>query len=411
NSVGSYMPNTSTPPAPGSSFSSFLLNNESSGSPNELEDTNRTYVPNKETICKNNTSVLQEENITVGLLLASKAIVQILFNPIVSLITYRLGYELPMIFGFIITLPSILLFAFASSYSLLFVARSLQGIGTSFTSVSGMAILANKYTDDKERGEAMGIALGGVALGLVAGPPFGSAMYAFVGKASPFLILAALTLLDGAFCALLKDPYIVLAAGSICLTNMVIAMAEPTLPVWMLGTMCTPDWLLGIVFFPASISYLVCTNLLPRLSQKIGRWLCSLLGMVLAGISFLCVPLAVNFYGLITPIAAFGISIGMVDVSMVPLMAYLVDLRHSSVYGGVYAISDIALNLGFAVGPCVAGITAKAIGLPWLMVIIAVLNIMYSPLCILLRNPPGKSEKMVSKYIFMICKCFTYFIA
>eukprot|EP00079_Xenopus_tropicalis_P034225 XP_017947996.1 PREDICTED: synaptic vesicular amine transporter-like [Xenopus tropicalis] len=59
------------------------------------------------------------------------------------------------------------MFAFASSYSLLFVARSLQGIGTSFTSVSGMAILANKYTDDKERGEAMGIALGGVALGLV----------------------------------------------------------------------------------------------------------------------------------------------------------------------------------------------------------------------------------------------------
>ncbi|KAE8619221.1 hypothetical protein XENTR_v10009693 [Xenopus tropicalis] len=177
----------------------------------------------------------------------------------------------------------------------------------------------------------------------------------FFSSALRLLILtpsktAPLTIAAPAFCALLKDPYIVLAAGSICLTNMVIAMAEPTLPVWMLGTMCTPDWLLGIVFFPASISYLVCTNLLPRLSQKIGRWLCSLLGMVLAGISFLCVPLAVNFYGLITPIAAFGISIGMVDVSMVPLMAYLVDLRHSSVYGGVYAISDIALNLGFAVG-------------------------------------------------------------
>lgn len=43
-------------------------------------------------------------------------------------------------------------------------------------------------------------------------------------------------------------------------------------------------------------------------------------------------------------------TLGMVDSSMMPHMGYLVDLRHVSVYGNVYAIADIAFALGFAVG-------------------------------------------------------------
>lgn len=71
---------------------------------------------------------------------------------------------------------------------------------------------------------------------------------------------------------LLRDPYILVAAGkltlpsfrreglsfrtasgahwtvspgSICLANMGMAMLEPTLPIWMLQTMCAPEWQLG----------------------------------------------------------------------------------------------------------------------------------------------------------------------
>ena len=48
--------------------------------------------------------------------------------------------------------------------------------------------------------------------------------------------------------------------------------------------------------------------------------------------------------------AALGFGIGMVDSSMMPELGFLVDIRHASVYGGVYAIGDIAFCLGFAVG-------------------------------------------------------------
>lgn len=93
-------------------------------------------------------------------------------------------------------------------------------------------MLADRYTDDKERGNAMGIALGGLALGVLIGPPFGGIMYEFVGKSAPFLILSALALGDGllqlfmlqpslehtatdppSLKSLITDPYIIIAAG------------------------------------------------------------------------------------------------------------------------------------------------------------------------------------------------------
>ncbi|PNJ76853.1 SLC18A1 isoform 5 [Pongo abelii] len=260
--------------------------------------------------CLQGTEFLEEENTRVGVLFASKAVMQLLVNPFVGPLTNRIGYHIPMFAGFVIMFLSTVMFAFSGTYSLLFVARTLQGIGSSFSSVAGLGMLASVYTDDHERGRAMGTALGGLALGLLVGAPFGSVMYEFVGKSAPFLILAFLALLDGALqlCILqpskvspesakgtplfmlLKDPYILVAAGSICFANMGVAILEPTLPIWMMQTMCSPKWQLGLAFLPASVSYLIGTNLFGVLANKMGRWLCSLIGMLVVGTSLLCLP-------------------------------------------------------------------------------------------------------------------------
>ncbi|XP_073909556.1 chromaffin granule amine transporter isoform X5 [Castor canadensis] len=320
--------------------------------------------------CLKGIELLEEENIRVGVLFASKALMQLLVNPFVGPLTNRIGYHIPMFAGFVILFLSTVMFAFSGTYALLFVARTLQGIGSSFSSVAGLGMLASVYTDDYDRGRAMGIALGGLALGVLVGAPFGSVMYEFIGKSAPFLFLAFLALLDGALqlcilqpskvspesakgtplLTLLKDPYILVAAGSICFANMGVAILEPTLPIWMMQTMCSPEWQLGLAFLPASVSYLIGTNLFGVLANKMGRWLCSLLGMVVVGTSLLCVPLAHDIFGLIAPNAGLGFAIGMVDSSLMPIMGYLVDLRHTSVYGSVYAIADVAFCMGFAIG-------------------------------------------------------------
>ncbi|NXI47882.1 VMAT1 protein, partial [Galbula dea] len=408
-SVFSYFDNT-TMTVSGSMSNEELVNGTEISRPPQ-PPTSSTPLPSS---CPEGKEFLTQENVRVGLMFASKALVQLVVNPSVGLLTNRIGYHIPMFIGFTIMFLSTVMFAFSGTYTLLFIARALQGIGSSFSSVAGLGMLASVYTDDFERGNAMGIALGGLALGLLIGAPFGSVMYEFVGKSSPFLVLAFLALLDGVLqlcilqpskispesikgtpvSTLLRDPYILVAAGALCFSNMGVAMLEPTLPIWMMQTMCSPKWQLGMAFLPASISYLIGTNLFGILANKMGRWLCSLIGMAVVGISLLCVPLAKNIYGLIGPNGGLGFAIGMVDSSMMPIMGYLVDLRHTSVYGNVYAIADVALCMGFAVGPSMGGVIVQAIGFPWLMIIIGVINIAYAPLCWYLRNPPAKEEKI-----------------
>ncbi|XP_072409906.1 chromaffin granule amine transporter [Chiloscyllium punctatum] len=366
------------------------------------------------THCSRNKSFLAEENVRVGLLLASKAIVQLIVNPLIGPLTNRIGYHLPMFTGFVILFVSTIMYAFSNTYFWLFVARALQGIGSSCSSVAGLAMLASYYTDDNERGKTMGIALGGIAVGVLVGAPFGSVMYEYVGKSSPFLILAGLALIDGALqlsilsptkaiaesqkgsslLTLLRDPYILIAAGSLCFSNMAIAMLDQALPIWMMKTMCSPKLHLGLAFLPSTISYLMGTNLFGVLANKMGRWLCALVGMVLLGISIISVPLATNIFVLIVPGCGVGFSLGMTDSSMTPIMGYLVDIRHVSVYGSIFAIADVALCVGFAIGPSMGGAIVKAIGFHWLMVIIGVINICYAPLCVFLKNPPSKEEKV-----------------
>ncbi|XP_078284842.1 chromaffin granule amine transporter [Rhinoraja longicauda] len=377
---------------------------------------NATDVPDSlPAQCARNDSFLAEENVPLGLLLASKAIVQLVVNPFVGPLTNRIGYHTPMFAGLLIIFVSTIMYAFSNTYIQLFVARALQGIGSSCSSVAGLGMLASNYTDDDERGKAIGIALGGVALGVLIGAPFGSVMYEFAGKSSPFLTLAALAFLNGglqlwilrptkpspesqkgtSLFTLLRDPYILIATGCLCFANTGIAMLEQALPLWMMKTMCSPKLHLGLAFLPSAIAYLLGTNVFAILANKMGRWLCSLIGMVLLGISLILIPFATSIFMLIAPGFGAGFAIGMVDVSMVPIMGYLVDIRHVSVYGTVFAIADVALCVGFAIGPSIGGVIVKAIGFHWLMFIIGAINVCYSPLCISLRNPPVNEEKMM----------------
>lgn len=133
-------------------------------------------------------------------------------------------------------------------------------------------------------------------------------MYEFVGKTAPFLVLSFLALGDGmlqlfmlqpsvarseseapSLKALIMDPYILIAAGAITFANMGIAMLEPSLPIWMMDHMDASRWEQGVTFLPASISYLIGTNLFGPLGHRIGRWRAALIGLVIIGACLIAV--------------------------------------------------------------------------------------------------------------------------
>merc|ERR1712112_736031 len=172
-----------------------------------------------------------------------------------------------------------------------------------------------------------------------------------------------------------------------------IAMLEPSLPIHMMEKMHSSKLELGAAFLPASISYLIGTNLFGPLGHKMGRWKASLVGLAIIGAALILVPMAKKVSQLIIPMAGLGFAIGMVDSSMMPELGNLVDLRHSSVYGGVYAIGDIAFCVGFAVGPALSGSLVKAFGFGNMLIGCGCVCFLYCPLLLLLRDPPQKTQQ------------------
>ncbi|ELT91656.1 hypothetical protein CAPTEDRAFT_17780 [Capitella teleta] len=352
------------------------------------------------------------ENSKVGWLFSSKAFVQLAVNPLVGTLVNRYGYSLPMFSGCIVMLLSSLLYAFGENYVVLVIARAIQGIGSSCTSVGGLSLLAETYHEDKDRSRAMGIALGGTALGVLVGYPFGGAMYQFVGKMVPFLIIALLCIFEGVlqlwFCQpwiksksamtgsplheLLMDPYIIIASGAILLPEMAMAMLEATLPLWLIQTMQPAQWQLGTVFLPDSLGYWIGCNVFGVVSLKLGRWLVTACALVFTGICVICIPLATQITHLITPHLFLGLAIGMVDAALMPLLALLVETRHVSVYGTVYAIEQVSVSLGFALGSSVGGQMVEFVGFAWLMRGMGIACFLFLPLCYFLRKSPFREE-------------------
>ncbi|KAK9509897.1 hypothetical protein O3M35_004788 [Rhynocoris fuscipes] len=351
-------------------------------------------------------TMLREENGRVGLLLSSKAVVQLMINPIVGFLARYTGYGLPLFIGCIILLTSTLVFAFGETYASLFVARSLQGVASACIGVSGMSLVAENYTSENSRSKVMGIVLGSVAFGVLLGYPFGSFLYDFVGKTAPFVAISLLIILNiglqlvfldlnppnstagssTSWRALLSDGYITIAAGAIWLSSSAMAVLEPCVPLWLMSTIKPEKWELGTVFIPDSVGYLIGTNIFGTIAYKLGRWRVSIAAMLLVAVSSFMVPTASSISGLIIPHFGIGLGIGIVDAALVPLLATLVDCRHSANYSVVYALQQMAVSLAYALGPMIGGELVHIIGFPWLMRSLGFVNLLYCPLLIFLAN-------------------------
>lgn len=348
-----------------------------------------------------------------GVLFASKAIIQLMVNPFSGALIDRIGYEMPMMIGLTIMFFSTALFACGRSYSLLFFARSLQGVGSAFADTSGLAMIADRFTEENERSKALGIALAFISFGCLVAPPFGGALYQFAGKEVPFLILAFISLADGLMLLLVMkplkqqfkeantskppsipiwrlfiDPYIAVCAGALMMSNVALAFLEPTISLWMEDNMTTENWKIGMIWLPAFFPHVFGVILTVKMAKQYPhyQWLMAAGGLALEGLSCFIIPFASSYKVLMFPICVICFGIALIDTALLPTLGYLVDVRYVSVYGSIYAIADISYSVAYAVGPIIAGGVVEAIGFTALNFGIAFANLLYAPVLMYLRN-------------------------
>lgn len=78
-----------------------------------------------------------------------------------------------------------------------------------------------------------------------------------------------------------------------------------------------------------------------------------------------------------------GLGIGVIDSSLMPLLATLVGEKG---YGSVYAIAQTAVSLAYGIGPLVGGILSERIGFPAVLRAVGAINLCYIPFLILLNR-------------------------
>lgn len=349
-------------------------------------------------------------DLQIGVLFASKAILQLLVNPLTGTFIDRVGYDIPLFIGLNVMFLSTIIFAFAENYATLFLARSMQGLGSAFADTSGLALIADKYTEETERSKALGIALAFISFGSLVAPPFGGILYELAGKRVPFLILACICLADGVMCLtvlkpfssrerenmpvgtpiykLMIDPYIAVVAGALTVCNIPLAFLEPTIAKWMEETMSANEWEIGMTWLPSFFPHVLGVFLTVKLAAKYPhlQWFYGAIGMVFIGASSCTVPACKNFGQLMLPLCGICFGIALVDTALLPTLGFLVDVRHVSVYGSVYAIADISYCVAYALGPVVAGQIVHDLGFVQLNLGMGLANVLYAPALLLLKN-------------------------
>lgn len=347
-----------------------------------------------------------------GVLFASKAIVQLMVNPFSGALIDRIGYDIPMMIGLCIMFLSTSVFACGKSYGVLFFARSLQGVGSAFADTAGLAMIADRFTEEAERTKALGIALAFISFGCLVAPPFGGALYQFAGKEVPFLILAFVSLADGFMLLLvmkpikeqimrhyepkstipiwrlLMDPYIAVCAGALMMSNVALAFLEPTISLWMEDTMTHDNWKIGMIWLPAFFPHVIGVVVTVRMAKQYPQyqWLMAAGGLALEGLCCFIIPFSSSYKVLMIPLCGICFGIALIDTALLPTLGYLVDVRYVSVYGSIYAIADISYSVAYAVGPIIAGGVVEAIGFTALNVGIAFSNLLYAPVLYYLRH-------------------------
>ena len=117
-----------------------------------------------------------------------------------------IGKKKTVIYGLIIFISGDILCSFSTSLEMMFVSRSIQGLGAAMIQGIAMAIVVEAFGEGN-RGKAIGLTLIFVGIGNVAGPAIGGGITALFGWRAVFLTTAVLAAISTILAWIILDPH------------------------------------------------------------------------------------------------------------------------------------------------------------------------------------------------------------
>lgn len=317
----------------------------------------------------------------IGLLFASYAIALFIATPIFGGVADRIGRKKLLVLGLFCLSITTVVYAFATHFWFLVMARFLQGIAASIPWTAGLALLAESHSPE-ERGKAMGIAMSGQAGGVLLGPPLGGWLFDLGGYQLPFFVAAGITLFVALLSivflrnvsetrsesftspfTILRNRQILIVAGVAAVGASVFASIEPTLPLHFSENLNVSPGAIGLMFVVVTLAYGIMAPMIGSLSTKIGH-----VKTIMLGIGMVAIILPLNAFPTVLSVqlltlALLGISLG---VLLTPALPKLTDISHGiglTSQGVTFAAYNTAYSLGMMIGPLVASLLTNEFGI------------------------------------------------
>lgn len=316
-----------------------------------------------------------------GLLFAAYAAMMIAVTPLAGRFVDRRGPRGPLLAALLGLAAVCLLFAVGGPYWLLLISRLMQGAAAGLGWVASLALIAASIPLAR-RGPYLALAMSMVSVGTLAGPPLAGWLARDHGHEAPFVLAAAVLLVDGILRVVFIRPTppqtddpatardVLRVNGSwpvvvlICLGSAVTSAIEPILPVRLANGLGLDAAGIGLLFALLVIVGAVLNPLVGAALGRVSPRLLTLIGAGLAIAGLAIVGAGSHLPAMITGIVALGAAIAFLIAPASTLIGVQGARTTPPALGGAYSLYNLAYAAGLTLGPVLAGALTSTIGYP-----------------------------------------------
>jgi multidrug resistance protein len=332
------------------------------------------------------TQTLQAGSAALGVLVASFALMQFFFSPVLGRLSDKVGRRPVLLISILVSTLSYVIFGFADSFLLLLLSRVIAGIATE-TAVA-QAYIAD-ITSAKDRASGIGKVTAAHGAGFIIGPAIGGILIVY-GFWAPGFAAAFLTLINLLFVLFflpesnrnnrlskaieptsknsstnkmwdaLKKPVI----SSVLVIHFIVFLAFAAIPV------IVP--LLGISYFALGatemayifiyigvVQILLQSVIIGRLARKFGEETLIVIGPLLMIVGIFLMPLVPNILVFLASITMLASGSGIMR-TVVP--SFLSRLTAADEQGGILGVASSILSIATVPGPLIGGFLFEVAG-------------------------------------------------
>ena len=132
-------------------------------------------------------------------------------------------------------------------------------------------------------------------------------------------------------------------------------------------------WLIGLIPAILTLMLFVFKPLMGYFSDKVGRRVIILVGLLLGGGVSWVIPFTINYIGVILTLCGFGIGMAMVVSSTA---AYVSDLSKKEDYGAAIGTLSTIMDIGQTIGPILSGYVLIAFSFGGVFLLVSIVLIL-----------------------------------